>query len=118
MFGGDSHEEEKVRFVVELASAAGGRVEGSIRRDEVRESVPFSGWLELLRLLEAHLVEAPQIATACGEGSFPSKFAWRSAAPSAEESRDCVAQKPHQPQVQFQTDSTLRTKSDPRSETR
>ena len=42
-----------MRFAVELWPAAGGRVEGSVECDGTQGPVAFSGWLELLRLLEA-----------------------------------------------------------------
>ena len=38
---------------LELFSAEGGRIEGSVGSNAGGERVTFSGWLELLRLLEA-----------------------------------------------------------------
>jgi hypothetical protein len=40
-----------VRFLVELTRGEGGRVSGAVSAADA-PSVPFSGWLELLRLLE------------------------------------------------------------------
>jgi hypothetical protein len=42
-----------VRFVLELAPAEHGRVEGMLVREGDNERQRFSGWLDLLRLLEA-----------------------------------------------------------------
>ena len=53
-FREDSQKEETCRFAVELAPAADGRVEGSLRCDRVEGVVRFSGWLMLLRLREVH----------------------------------------------------------------
>lgn len=50
-----------MRFIVELAPAADGRVEGSLGCDGVEGVIRFSGWLELLRLLEVHAVPAPGV---------------------------------------------------------
>jgi hypothetical protein len=41
-----------VRILVELRRDATGAVEGSITSEGSDEAEPFSGWLELLRLLE------------------------------------------------------------------
>jgi hypothetical protein len=46
-----------VRFVVDLHPVE-DRVEGTLASDGRGEPCPFSGWLELLRLLEAHLLPA------------------------------------------------------------
>jgi hypothetical protein len=40
-----------VRFLVELTRGAGGRVSGQVAAAD-GPPAPFSGWLELLRLLE------------------------------------------------------------------
>ncbi len=40
------------RFIVELHRTEAGGVEGVVSLEETGESQPFSGWLELLRLLE------------------------------------------------------------------
>lgn len=41
-----------MRFVVELGVGPAGAVEGTVTRGEADTPSPFSGWLELLRLLE------------------------------------------------------------------
>jgi hypothetical protein len=41
-----------VRILVELSRDASGAVEGSVISEGSDEAEPFSGWLELLRLLE------------------------------------------------------------------
>jgi hypothetical protein len=41
------------RFLVELHPTEAGGVEGLVIPEETGEAQPFSGWLELLRLLEA-----------------------------------------------------------------
>lgn len=41
----------QMRFLVDLTKGEGGRVSGEVSTAEA-PSVPFSGWLELLRLLE------------------------------------------------------------------
>lgn len=51
------------RFVVELHPTGTGRVEGVVIPEETGETQPFSGWLELLRLLEvvaAHQGDLPE----------------------------------------------------------
>lgn len=48
-----------MRFIVELTPAAEGRVAGSLGVEGVEGVVRFSGWLELLRLLEQHVVPTP-----------------------------------------------------------
>ncbi len=40
-------------LLLELVPTADGRVEGSVRSAPSDEPLAFSGWLELLRLLEA-----------------------------------------------------------------
>jgi len=40
-----------VRFVLDLSTGDGGRVSGQVSTAD-GPAVPFSGWLELLRLLE------------------------------------------------------------------
>jgi hypothetical protein len=40
------------RYIIELEQTPDDRVEGTLRRDGVPEVVPFSGWTELLSLLE------------------------------------------------------------------
>jgi hypothetical protein len=51
--------EDGVRFVLELVPTSDGRVEGSVGRDGVEPTtVPFSGWLELLTLLETSVMPA------------------------------------------------------------
>ena len=42
-----------MRLVLELTQLERGRVEGVLAREENDERQRFSGWLELLRLLEA-----------------------------------------------------------------
>jgi hypothetical protein len=44
---------DRRRFVVDLV-AVGEGVEGTVRSEDDPCPTPFSGWLELLRLLEAH----------------------------------------------------------------
>jgi hypothetical protein len=48
-----------VQFLVELSSDDGGRVSGQINASE-GPSTPFSGWLELLRVLEDGLHDRRQ----------------------------------------------------------
>jgi hypothetical protein len=48
-----------VRFVLELTPAEQGRVEGALVREGNDERQPFSGWLELLRLLEGAVGDSP-----------------------------------------------------------
>lgn len=40
------------RYIIELEQTPDDRVEGTLRRDGAPETVPFSGWTELLSLLE------------------------------------------------------------------
>lgn len=40
------------RYIIELEQTPDERVEGTLRRDGELEPVPFSGWTELLSLLE------------------------------------------------------------------
>jgi hypothetical protein len=47
-----------VRFIVDLHPVE-ARVEGTVALDGPGEPSPFSGWLELLRLLETHLAAPP-----------------------------------------------------------
>ena len=42
----------RTRFIVDLERTADDHVEGVVRRDGAAEAVPFSGWLELLSLME------------------------------------------------------------------
>ena len=42
-----------VRFVLELTPTEHGRIEGMLVREESDERQRFSGWLDLLRLLES-----------------------------------------------------------------
>ena len=56
-----------VRFVLELSPTADGRVEGSVGWDGVERSVRFSGWLELLRLLEGNVISCPTQAPGMNE---------------------------------------------------
>ncbi len=48
-----------VRFLVDLERDQDGRVSGSVAADD-QQPVPFSGWLELLRLLEDRADASPQ----------------------------------------------------------
>jgi hypothetical protein len=48
-----------VRFVLELIPAEHGRVEGVLVREGNDERQPFSGWLDLLRLLEDAAGDSP-----------------------------------------------------------
>jgi hypothetical protein len=47
-----SEEARMARFVVELHPTGAGGVEGIVIPESTGEAQPFSGWLELLRLLE------------------------------------------------------------------
>lgn len=49
-----------VRFIVDL-NPVEQRVEGTLACDGPGEPCPFSGWLELLRLLEANLPADPAV---------------------------------------------------------
>ena len=49
-----------MRYVIELERTADDHVEGVLRRDGMSESLPFSGWLELLSLLEPPRVADPE----------------------------------------------------------
>lgn len=48
------------RYIVELERTADDHVEGVVRRDGTTEAVPFSGWLELLSLMEPPSLAAPE----------------------------------------------------------
>jgi hypothetical protein len=48
-----------VRFVLELMPAEHGRVDGVLTREGNDERLPFSGWLDLLRLLEGAAGNSP-----------------------------------------------------------
>ena len=48
-----------VRLVLELIPAEHGRVEGVLMREGTDEREPFSGWLDLLRLLEGAADDSP-----------------------------------------------------------
>jgi hypothetical protein len=56
---------DTAHFTLELRYTAGG-VEGMLTRDGVAEPQPFSGWLDLLRLLEAP--PSPERGTECPGG--------------------------------------------------
>jgi hypothetical protein len=58
-----------VRFVLELTPTEHGRVEGVLVHEGSDEPQRFSGWLDLLRLLEkaAHVTEASQRTLAKGD---------------------------------------------------
>ena len=59
----------RVRFVLELTPTEHGRVEGMLVREESDEPQRFSGWLDLLRLLESavQVTEVRQRAPAQGD---------------------------------------------------
>lgn len=42
----------RTRYIIELEQTPDDRVEGTLRRDGLPDPVPFSGWTELLSLLE------------------------------------------------------------------
>jgi len=42
----------KMRYLIELARTDDDRVQGTVSREGVEEAVTFSGWAELLSLLE------------------------------------------------------------------
>lgn len=44
------------RYIIELERTANDYVEGVLRRDGASETVPFSGWIELLSLLEPRIL--------------------------------------------------------------
>ena len=48
-----------VRFLVDLERDQDGRITGRIAGDD-QQPVPFSGWLELLRVLEERADASPQ----------------------------------------------------------
>jgi hypothetical protein len=50
---------ERVRFVVELRRTPPGGVEGEVVREDSTTAERFSGWLELLRILESFERETP-----------------------------------------------------------
>jgi hypothetical protein len=47
------------RVLVELHQTNAGSVEGTLTPEDAGEAQPFSGWLDLLRLLEAALASRP-----------------------------------------------------------
>lgn len=46
------------RFLVEIRPTADGRVVGTVRRPDTADVVAFSGWMDLLRLLEPRSPDA------------------------------------------------------------
>jgi hypothetical protein len=52
------------RYIIELEQTPDDRVEGTLLRDGEQETVPFSGWTELLSLLEP----PPRVASETGPG--------------------------------------------------
>jgi hypothetical protein len=50
---------QPVRFLVDLERDQDGRITGQIAGDD-QQPIPFSGWLELLRLLEDRADASPQ----------------------------------------------------------
>lgn len=46
------------RFVVEIRPTPDGRVVGTVSRPGSADHVPFSGWMDLLRLLEPRTPDA------------------------------------------------------------
>jgi len=60
---GERKEGTDVRFVVELVDVAGGRVEGRVFTASGSDPRPFSGWLQLLELLEPQVTEGDAAAS-------------------------------------------------------
>lgn len=50
--------EDAQRFVVEIRPTADGRVVGTVARNGTGDVVTFSGWMDLLRLLEPRSPDA------------------------------------------------------------
>jgi hypothetical protein len=51
------------RYIIELERTADDHVEGVLRQDALSEPVPFSGWIELLSLLDPQpLAESEPVA--------------------------------------------------------
>jgi hypothetical protein len=46
----------RTRYIIELERTADDRVEGVLGHDGLSEPVPFSGWIELLSLLQPPLL--------------------------------------------------------------
>jgi hypothetical protein len=46
----------RTRYIIELERTADDHVEGVLLRDGLSEPVPFSGWIELLSLLDPPLL--------------------------------------------------------------
>jgi hypothetical protein len=53
------YEGKRVRFVVELRRTPAGAVEGKVVREGTTSGEHFSGWLDLLRILENFDLEKP-----------------------------------------------------------
>ncbi|GAA2547951.1 hypothetical protein [Pseudonocardia hydrocarbonoxydans] len=54
----DGDEAAGERFVVDIRPTPDGRVVGTVGRTGSAEVVPFSGWMDLLRLLEPRTPDA------------------------------------------------------------
>jgi hypothetical protein len=52
----------RTRYIIELEQMPDDRVEGTLHRDGLPEPVPFSGWTELLSLLEPPPRAVPEAA--------------------------------------------------------
>ena len=60
-----------MRVILELLPSGTGRVTGTLRTDWANPPVPFDGWLELMRLLEAVPLD-PSDSTILGDPHQPS----------------------------------------------
>ena len=60
-----------MHLAVELIAAEDGRVEGSVTSNGGREQATFSGWLELLRLLETAIGAPPCLPGASRPSVLP-----------------------------------------------
>jgi hypothetical protein len=59
----------RTRYIIDLERTADNHVEGVLRRDGLSEPVPFSGWIELLSLLEPRRLAKSEPAP--GPGQYP-----------------------------------------------
>lgn len=64
-----------VQFLVELSNDADGRVSGHVAAGD-RPPAPFSGWLELLRLLEGGVDDMSAGIPAPGDGHETEEQRW------------------------------------------
>lgn len=62
-----------MRVALELSATDDGRVEGTVFCSDDQNGLLFSGWLELLRLLEARVVPAAQADVSEHAGGRPER---------------------------------------------